>query len=785
MKRKQSSLKMILMITFIIGVMGLTTQTQAREIEDKTESPYFFVQSDDPEIDRLPLKSTHVDVAISGVMADVTVTQVYENKGSRPIEAIYIFPASTKAAVYGMKMTIGERTIVANIKKTQEARDDYDAAKAAGKTASLLEQHRPNVFQMNVANILPEDRITVELKYTELRVPTDKMYEFMYPTVVGPRYNSDPDADPAKTNPWVSNPYLQQGELSPSMLDIQINLNGGVPVKEVTCDSHKVNIDFKTANNAKIQLDASEKNGGNRDFILKYRLAGNKIQTGLLLSQQEKENFFLMMIQPPERVKPHDIPPREYIFIVDVSGSMTGFPLDISKTLMKDLIGNLRSTDTFNVLMFAGASSVLSEASLPATSGNIQKAINFVDKQRGGGGTNLLPALKRAFNMSSDAGLSRTLVVATDGYVSVEEEAFDLIRNRLGEANLFAFGIGSSVNRHLIEGMARVGYGEPYVITKPEAAKKTADSFRKLIQSPVLTDIRVDYGKFDVYDVEPKTIPDVFADRPILVFGKYKGSPKGDIVVKGFSGKEKFSHKINVTSVKPEVENQGLKYLWARHKIALLSDYIALRSTDERIETVTQLGLNYNLLTAYTSFVAVDSKIRVENGQAVTVNQPLPMPQGVSNQAVGGNQPMAYSTTGLFKKMAAPSMSRQVLVEREHKGEDSLCDSDKLQPAEGNDKELPFLIKLEVSKGLVKEDISKILEKLAAELSKCNKDGKHQTVSLIIELDKAGNVIKVDITSNDLLPKALKKCISEKIKKQTFQAGKSVYSGMITAVITL
>ena len=768
MKPKKLSIKMILMVIFIMGVFGIATQTSAREVEDKTESPYFFVQSDDPEIDQLPLKSTHVDVAISGVMADATVTQVYENKGSRPIEAIYIFPASTKAAVYGMKMTIGERTIVAKIKKTQEARDDYEAAKAAGKTASLLEQHRPNVFKMNVANILPEDRITVELKYAELMVPTDKIYEFMYPTVVGPRYNSDPDADPGNTNPWVSNPYLHQGELPPSTLDIRINLNGGVPVQDVTCESHKVNIDFKTTNNAKIQLDVSEKNGGNRDFILKYRLAGNKIQTGLLLSEQEKENFFLMMIQPPERVTTDDIPPREYIFIVDVSGSMNGFPLDISKTLMKDLVGKLRATDKFNILMFAGASSALSETSLSATPDNIQKALYFVDKQRGGGGTNLLPALKRAFDMSSDEGLSRTLVIATDGYVSVEEEAFDLIRNSLGDANLFAFGIGSSVNRHLIEGMARVGYGEPYVITKSEEAKKTADNFRKLIQSPVLTDISVDYGKFNVYDVEPKTIPDVLADRPILVFGKYKGAPKGEIIVKGFSGKDKFSHKINVASVKPNPENQGLKYLWARHKIALLSDYINLRPTDDRIETVTQLGLDYSLLTAYTSFVAVDSQVRIENDQAVTVKQPLPLPQGVSNYAVGGTRQMSYSLSKRVKGVMAPAMSQSVLAEREHKAEEALCDSVELSNTEGNDKEMPFLVKLAVSKGLSKKEISNIFGKLAEDLRKCNTDGKSKMVTLEIDLDKAGNVIKVDIVSKDGLSRNLKKCISEIVKKQVF-----------------
>jgi len=225
---------------------------------------------------------------------------------------------------------------------------------------------------------------------------------------------------------------------------------------------------------ASIKLDPSEKHGGNRDFLLKYRLAGGQIETGLLLYEGEEEDFFLLMLQPPKRVTDSQIPAREYVFIVDVSGSMHGFPLDISKKLLKDLIGNLRPTDRFNVLLFAGGSSVMSKESLPATPENIAHAINVIERQRGGGGTELLPAMKKALALPRTEGYSRSVVIATDGYVTVEEEAFDLIRNNLGDANMFAFGIGSSVNRYIIEGMARVGMGEPFIITKPEEAPQLA-----------------------------------------------------------------------------------------------------------------------------------------------------------------------------------------------------------------------------------------------------------------------------------------------------------------------
>jgi len=458
----------VILILAVIITTANTSYAQPERDADKTLSPYFLVKSHDPDVDRLPLKSTWAQVNISGVIADVKVTQIYKNEGNKPLEAIYVFPASTRAAVYGMTMTIGERTITAKIREREQARQEYNQAKQAGKSASLLEQHRPNVFQMNVANILPSDIIKVELKYTELLIPTDTVYEFVYPTVVGPRYVDRQSDKAGSSDTWTANPYLHQGVPPTYTFNIAVDIAAGLPIKDITCASHKTGIHYNGPAFATVNLDQSEKRGGNRDFILKYRLSGDKIETGLLLFEGKDENFFLLMVQPPKKVVKSQIPPREYVFIVDVSGSMHGFPLNISKKLLKDLIGNLGSADRFNVLLFAGSSHLMSEQSLPATPQNIMRAINTIERQRGGGGTRLLPALKRALSLPKTEGYSRSIVIATDGYVSVEEETFDLIRSNLGRANMFTFGIGSSVNRHLIEGMARVGIGEPFVITKPE-----------------------------------------------------------------------------------------------------------------------------------------------------------------------------------------------------------------------------------------------------------------------------------------------------------------------------
>lgn len=606
------------------------------ESTDTTLSPYFFVKSDDASVDQLPLKSTSAKVAIAGVIADVKVTQVYRNTGKKPLEAIYVFPGSTRSAVYGMTMTIGERVLKAQIKERGQARADYEQAKQQGRSASLLEQHRPNVFQVNVANILPGDEIRVELSYTELLVPTEGTYAFIYPTVVGPRYAGRAGTESATGEPWVANPYTHAGEKPATTFDLEVKLSAGLPIQRMACDTHKTSIAFDGKADATLRLDPSEAQGGNRDVIVKYQIAGGAVQSGLLLDQGQGENTFLLMAQPPKRVTPKDLPPREYVFIMDISGSQMGFPIEVSKVLMREMIQGLRPQDLFNVMVFEGSSALWSPSgSQHATPENAQAALAFVRSQNGGGGTELGSAMRRALGLPRVPGISRTFVVSTDGYISADGQVFDIIRKNLGSANLFTFGIGSSVNRHLIEGMAHAGQGEAFVITRPEQAAAEAERFRAYVSSPVLTNLRLTTNGFQVKDLEPIQLPDVLADRPVICLGKWSGEAKGTITLSGLSGAGPWSQTFEVGKVKGR-DHGALRQLWARQRIQMLSDYEQFGQDADRKAEVTRLGLAYHLLTAYTSFVAVDTVIRHVGGTTTTVTQPLPLPEGVSDAAVGG-----------------------------------------------------------------------------------------------------------------------------------------------------
>jgi Ca-activated chloride channel family protein len=432
---------------------------------------------------------------------------------------------------------------------------------------------------------------------------------------------------------WNTRP---KGQAPPTKFNIGVTLSTAIALQEIVCTSHETEIFWESESVAAVGLRDPENFSGDRDYILRFRLAGQEIQSGLMLYEGEEENFFLLMVQPPERVQPTDIPPREYIFVVDVSGSMHGFPLNTAKHLLGNLIGNLKKTDKFNVILFAGGSRVMDPVSVPATPRNTRRAIQLIDKQGGGGGTEMLAAMQKGFALPREEAYSRTMIIVTDGYIAAEREVFEEIQNNLDRTNVFSFGIGSGVNRYLIEGIARAGLGEPFVVTKSGEAADTARKFRHYIQSPVLTRINVRYDGFETYDIEPAGIPDLFAKRPVVVFGKWAGTPGGSIELSGVGGSAEYIRTFDVSGIKPLQANRALRYLWARTRIARLSDFNFYAAQHENTAEITTLGLTYNLLTAYTSFIAVNDVIVNTQDGGEDVDQPQPLPLNVSNLAVGG-----------------------------------------------------------------------------------------------------------------------------------------------------
>jgi Ca-activated chloride channel family protein len=595
----------------------------AAQARATTGAPYFEAFADGKRVEALPLAMTRVDVVVAGVIADVRLTQVYENRGQVPVEAVYVFPASSRATVHGLTMKVGNRIVRARLRGKAAARAQYEAAKQEGKTATLLEQQDVGAFRMNLANVLPGDRIEVELSYTELLLPTAGVYEFFFPNTA-PEEHYRKEGDPDTTMPRSGAPAVTQDAIT-----ITTRILSAAPIASIDSPSHKLKIARTGDSEALVTLDPAESDASRRDFVLRYSMLGDDIGTGVLAHPGADENFFLLTAQPPRNVGMDRVPPREYVFVLDVSGSMNGQPMDVSKQLMRELFAGLRQGDRFNVVLFAGDSAVLSPGgSLPADAEGLQRAIKLIDGTDAGGGTELAAALEKAYALPRTPGMARAMVVVTDGAISAGGDVSKLISSKLDQASVFVFGIGQGVDHATIARLARAGEGEAFDVMEMGKADAEARRLRAYIERPVLTNVRLEVIGADLYDLEPPSIPDLYAQRPIVIVGKYRGPLAGHVRIHGISGAHPVTLEVDLAKAYVDPSLDALPRLWARRRVDRITDAACPQwgscnsDNPERDKAIEDIGLRYGILTSATSFVAVTEEVRTTQ-EGVTVAQPV------------------------------------------------------------------------------------------------------------------------------------------------------------------
>ena len=607
----------------------------------------------------IPLEHTDVEARISGFVVRVDVTQKFVNPFDQRIEAVYVFPLPENAAVARMTMKIGDRTIKGVIKKREEARKLYEQARSAGQTASLLEQERPNIFTQSVANILPGDTILVEISYVDILDYEAGQYEFVFPMVVGPRYIPGtptskggtgwaPDTDRVPDASRITPPVLKPGQRTGHDISIRVFLNAGVPVRDLRSKSHPVDVREISDSEKEIRLQEREVIP-NKDFILSYKVAGPKLETALLTHRVGKEGYFLLILQPKQSYRNDEIRPKEMVFVVDNSGSMQGEPIAKAKEAMRHAIRNLNPNDLFQIIRFSESASSFSSYPLPNTPANREKALHFINQMHGSGGTRMIEGIKAALDYPADPKLLRIVLFMTDGYIGNEHEIFREIDQRLGSARLFSFGVGSAVNRFLLDRMALIGRGAVQYVTLDENTDAAVRQFYDRVANPFLTDVTIDWGRAEVEEVYPSRIPDLFSSQPLALVGRYRNSGTFAITLKGKIGTREVALPVKITLPETNEAHDVLATLWARRKIKdlKLND---LERTRETVERITEVALAYRLMTEYTSFVAVEEQVRTdETGQPVTVAVPVSMPAGVSYSGVFGE---AAGAPGVSYKLA-------------------------------------------------------------------------------------------------------------------------------------
>jgi Ca-activated chloride channel family protein len=613
-----------------------------------------------------PSLKLDVSAEIEGDLATVSVEQTFVNPFTEPMHATYLFPLNHEAAVFEMLMEVGEERIRAEIQERAEAVRTFQEAKAAGKAASLLQEHRPNMFTQDVANLMPGLPIRVRLRYVQTVPKQDGAYALVVPLVVGPRYvpaspvESQPvgsDAQPSLTRrvldslprfPRVSGIDLPD-TIERDRVSLAVHLRAGLPISDVKSSTHSLATQSLGAREWRAHL-AEGRSIDNRDFVLTYTLAGQDPAAGLLAAHDERGGFFSLLLEPPRAPTDAEIGAREMVFVLDCSGSMDGLPIDASKAFMREALRRLRPEDTFRIIRFSDGATEFSKQPLAATEDNVERGVAYVDSLSGEGGTEMLTGIRQALSVDAAPDKTRLVVFLTDGYIGNEYEVLALLRSRIGDARLFAFGVGSGVNRFLLDRMGTLGRGFTRYMDSTENVKAVAKELADRLDAPVLTDIRIDWGSLDPRDVAPQGIPDLFAGGSVRVQGRYAHGGQYHLVVHGRVRGREAALPMDVTLPEASPSESAIPLVWARASIASLMDDLSLdpahrdsnRSNEDLQAEVTRLGLEFGLVTRWTSFVAVSEKVvNSAPEDARTVAVPLHRVKGVTDKAYGRTEEKA------------------------------------------------------------------------------------------------------------------------------------------------
>jgi Ca-activated chloride channel family protein len=633
-----------------------------------------------------PLKHTDVKAEISGFISRVVVTQHFENPFQEKIEAVYTFPLPQRAAIDDMTMIVGERTVRGKILPREDAQAVYEAAKSGGQVASLLDQERPNIFTQSVANILPGEQVKITISYVETLNYVNGAYEFVFPMVVGPRYvpgaakeesqgkGFAPDTNQVPDASRITPRSAPEGTRSGHDISLDVSLDAGLIIDKIESSTHRVDMQRPDIRSARLRL----KEGAtipNKDFILRYDVASQAIQDALLTHRSEKGGFFTLILQPPESLAPKDVTPKELVFVLDTSGSMQGFPIEKAKETMKLALDSLYPSDTFNLITFSGDTRILFPKPVPATPENLRKAQAFLSATAGYGGTEMMKAIKAALEPSDSQSHVRIVCFMTDGYVGNDMAIISEVQ-KYQNARVFSFGIGNAVNRFLLDKMAEAGRGEVEYVGLTDDGSSAARRFHERVRNPLLTDIAIEWNNVPVADVYPQRIPDLFGAKPVVVTGRYTAAGRGTIRLKGKMAGSDFVRDIPVEFPETMASHDVLAPLWARARVDHLmgQDWAGAQQGNMRQnlkDTITQLGIEYRLMTQFTSFVAVEEMIVTDGGKPRRIDVPVDVPEGVVRQDVspGGIRGMITLSGGVSsishsmgRRSAPPAKSRAGIV---------------------------------------------------------------------------------------------------------------------------
>lgn len=590
-----------------------------------------------------PRLASDVNLAIAGPTARARLTQVFENPSDQHVEAIYVFPLPADSAVYDLKLVIGDRVIVADIKEKQAARAAYEQAKSDGKKAALIEQQRPNIFTNAVANIGPHEKVVVQIEYQQAVQLADGRFSLRTPLVVAPRYNpAAPIVEQAdlrsgwgtgksqartdKDNQPVDTPLAHpaSGRINP--VTISVNLKAGFPLAEVKSLYHAIDIEEVGDSQRLISLKGEV--AADRDFVLEWAPpASNSPNVGLFHEQVGKDDYLLAFVTPPAGEVPATLTQdREIIFVIDNSGSMGGTSMHQAKASLDYALSRLAPGDRFNVIRFDDTMTKFFDDAVMANQVNVEAARRYVGDLEASGGTEMLAPLNAALDDSHISAGLRQIVFLTDGEISNEQQMLDTIAARRDRSRIFMVGIGSAPNTFLMSRAAELGRGS---FTHIGAVGEVDSQMRALfdrLENPAVTNLRVDLTDRNA-SLTPSILPDVYRGEPLVIAARI-GNTAGNMTITGMIGNQPWTMTLPLADAAPA---EGISKIWARRKIddAEVDRTLGRISQEAADARILPLALEHHLVTRLTSLVAIDkTPSRPANLPLTRADIPLQLPAG-------------------------------------------------------------------------------------------------------------------------------------------------------------
>ncbi|MDF1750253.1 MAG: marine proteobacterial sortase target protein [Alphaproteobacteria bacterium] len=646
------AIALIVFLTVLISsVLAMASVAQAAEAQN--DGLYLRPMGQtEATFTQAPRLAQSIQLDIAAVVARGTVIQLFRNDSQNWVEGRYRFPLPDKAAVDRLTIRVNDRVVEGEVRERSTAKKEYEAAKEAGQTAALLDENRPNQFMLSLANIGPNEMVSVTLEFQTTVSRDGDLFEFRMPLVTAPRYLPDMKLS-ATEHPQI------QAEIDRQMADaarlgfpidasrqsnptgLQVTLDAGAELATLESPSHDLVVS-REGEKYRIGLRL-EAEPADRDIVLRWRTVRDEMPGAMLFHERVgKVDYMLAMVQPPRSDQAKRLErPRDVTFVIDTSGSMEGDSMKAASAALIEALGALGPRDRFDVIEFNSSYRRLFGQSEPATPARLQKAIGFVAGLKADGGTEMMPPLRSALssgdrnqNSSVDAPL-RQIVFLTDGLVGNEDELFQMIEANLGNARLFTVSLGSAPNGWFMRKSAQLGAGETLNIANvSEAAPKMAE-FYKRIETPVAIDLALKADPNTQMELYPERLPDLYGARALIVPVAMENWD-GELTLTGKMANKDMSVHLTRADLHPA---KGIAKLWAKTKVETIEDDIRRGAVDLEIGrlAILDLAIPHRLATAYTSFVAVDRPVR--RSQEETLHQhdmPNNLPAGMVMASIAG-----------------------------------------------------------------------------------------------------------------------------------------------------